>query len=171
MEISIVLGGEVTEPHPDDPRIEAGGRATYNASLFPFNEDLKDFCTDGPILARYDDGTEIRVPPPVCTGGYVRLSLYATAFGVMNDTSDSVRIWVEHDGELYVPIPGEPELQPGDASNYALKDSYSTAAGDGRLCVDGDVFARSEDGVDMSLPGSACDGDSFQVSEFTHPVR
>jgi hypothetical protein len=166
VEISIVNEGEELEPQSDDPRIEAGGRATYDMSLIAFDEELGDRCTDGPLVARYDDGTEIQVPPPVCVGANIMLSLYATAFEIRNDTGASVSIWVKHDGDLYVPAPGDRDLEPGDAARYALEDSYSEIAGDGRICIDGEVVARTDDGADLLLSGPVCDGDSYRVSEF-----
>lgn len=166
VEISIVNEGEELEPQSDDPRIEAGGRATYDMSLIAFDEELGDRCTDGPLVARYDDGTEIQVPPPVCVGATIMLSLYATAFEITNDTGGPVSIWVKHGGDLYVPTPGDRDLEPQETARYALIDSYSEIVDDGRLCIDGEVIARSEDGPDQLLSGLICDGDSYQVSEF-----
>jgi hypothetical protein len=166
VEISIVQGGEDTNPQADDPRIEPGERAIYDTALFPFNDVLDANCTDGPIVAQFDDGTEIRVPPPVCTGAEIILSHYATAFEIRNDLERSVRIWVDHDGDLYVPEPGQPTLDPGQSARFALKAEYSAIADDGRLCIDGEVLARAEDAPDLLLSGPICDGDSYQVSEF-----
>ena len=64
---------------------------------------------------------------------------------------------------------GDRDLEPGESAGYALKDSYSEVASDGRLCIVGDVIARSEDGPDLLLPGPICDGETFQVSEFSSP--
>jgi hypothetical protein len=166
VEISIMNEGEELEPESDDPRIEAGGRATYDMSLIAFDEELGDRCTDGPLVARYDDGTEIQVAPPVCVGATIILSLYATAFEITNDTGGSVSIWVKHGGDLYVPTPGDRDLEPQESARYALIDSYSEIVDDGRLCIDGEVVARTDDGADLLLSGPVCDGDSHQVSEF-----
>lgn len=75
--ISIVRDGEEVEAAYDDPRLEPGEEGLYDLTGYPFNEQEERECTTGDIIARYDDGTEIRIPPPVCMSNYRSLSDYA----------------------------------------------------------------------------------------------
>jgi hypothetical protein len=71
--------GEEFRPEDDDPRIDPGESATYGLDSEYASIEFNNSCTDGDIIARRDDGSEIRIPPPVCKNESVELSEFLPA--------------------------------------------------------------------------------------------
>jgi hypothetical protein len=66
--------GEEFRPEDGDPRLDPGESAIYGLDSDYATIDLDYACTDGDIVARRDDGSEIRIPPPICDDETIVLS-------------------------------------------------------------------------------------------------
>jgi hypothetical protein len=70
--------GEEFRPEEGDPRLDPGESAIYGVKSRYATIEFNYACTDGDIIARLDDGSEIRIPPPVCDDEWVELSDFTT---------------------------------------------------------------------------------------------
>lgn len=68
--------GAEFRPEDDDPRLDPGESAVYGLHTKYASIEFNNACTDGDVIARRDDGSEIRVPPPICDDSFVELSEY-----------------------------------------------------------------------------------------------
>jgi hypothetical protein len=68
--------GEEFRPEDDDPRLDPDESGTYGLHTKYASIEFNNACTDGDVIARRDDGSEIRVPPPICDDSFVELSEY-----------------------------------------------------------------------------------------------
>jgi hypothetical protein len=66
--------GEAFRPEDDDPRLDPGESGVYGLDSEYATIELYYACTDGDIVARHDDGSEIRIAPPVCQNETIELS-------------------------------------------------------------------------------------------------
>jgi hypothetical protein len=66
--------GEEYRPEDDDPRLDPGESGVFGLDYPYVLIEYPDACTDGDIIARRDDGSEIRIPPPVCDDETIELS-------------------------------------------------------------------------------------------------
>jgi len=77
VEIWIEFEGQRHEPRDGDTSLAAGEESTISlAGPYTIVNDLGIACSDGPIVARDDAGSEIRVPAPICSGATINLSEY-----------------------------------------------------------------------------------------------
>lgn len=68
--------GDEFRPEDDDPRLDPGESGIYGLDSVYASIEFNNSCTDGDIIARRDDGSEIRIPPPICRDDFVELSAY-----------------------------------------------------------------------------------------------
>jgi len=82
----------------------------------------------------------------------------------VNDTDQSVTIWIEYNAEEYEPVGADSRLGAGERAKYSLAAPYSSVTEDGDFCMTGEVVARLDDGSEVRTPPPICLGDVVRVS-------
>lgn len=77
---------------------------------------------------------------------------------IHNDTNATVTIWIVHNGDELEPVGDDPRLGPGETGEFGLAGFDSTTEDRRRLCTDGDIIARSDDGAEIRVSPPVCGG-------------
>jgi hypothetical protein len=77
VEIWIEFEGQRHKPRDGDTSLTTGEQSTISLTgPWTVVNDPGIVCSDGPVVARDEAGSEIRVPAPICSGTTINLSEY-----------------------------------------------------------------------------------------------